>query len=65
MSDQLKPCPFCKGMPPRDIGGNVMVGSGSFGTRQVACSECGALGREDWELADAIAAWNRRVGDEA
>ena len=58
---ELKPCPFC--------GGEAMVfyNIGSSGNKvySVQCSQCGVIPiyRLNTEEA-AIAAWNRRYGDE-
>ena len=62
MNDELKPCPFCgsKGViiPIYDTWRGEYRG-------YIVCSMCGARTREyaDYEVDDAINAWNRRTNE--
>ena len=53
MSEQLKPCPFCGGIP--------QLHAISFGDRWfVDCLKCLGRGTETYLRDDAISAWNKR-----
>ena len=57
MSEKLKPCPFCGGAAE-------LYAPEHYGApREVMC-DCGARGALSYSKAEAIAAWNRRAGDE-
>ncbi len=56
MTDELKPCPFC--------GGEALIDGDLLGASWVICRECGASGAQEDSDAEAIAAWNRRAGQE-
>jgi hypothetical protein len=49
MPAELKPCPFCGGLPKIDLRGNVV------------CLNCPAW--ISAQYGDAVAIWNRRAGD--
>lgn len=55
MSDDMKPCPFC--------GQDVCTVQQSFQCEYVQCDRCEAMGPAGKTTDDAIAEWNRRLGD--
>lgn len=55
MTEELKPCPFCGGEAYLD----------DDGWFQVICENCRACVRLENNRSDAVAAWNRRVLDDA
>jgi Lar family restriction alleviation protein len=55
MSDELKPCPFC---------GSGNVALDRFDRFTVYCIRCGCKTRRHITKDRALAAWNRRAGEE-
>lgn len=54
---ELKPCPFCGGIP------EICGGGGEEGYFWVYCFSCGAEMKGDEIKEKAIEAWNRRAED--
>jgi len=59
MSDELKPCPFCGGE-----GVEVLDHRERGRPCSVECLECNASTGPQLTDGDAVAAWNRRAGEE-
>ena len=56
MSEKLKPCPFC--------GGKHIGLDSPFAEHYIVICDCGISTAIYEHAADAVAAWNRRAGDE-
>lgn len=70
---KLKPCPFCGGEAEIKIVWHSHGMDGSYKNHLIQCKNCYArkeisadnfYGREAYTEQEAIAAWNRRAGEE-
>ena len=58
---ELLPCPFCGGKPYKDEATIHKLGTRTGHRWAVGCSWCEVSAHGAMELAEAIAAWNRRA----
>ena len=65
-SPKLKPCPWCR--HSRTLGTateHIDAGSPKLVIKfRVSCGGCGAMGPSAKTFSEAIAAWNRRAGED-
>lgn len=65
MSEEIKQCPFCGGIPQAMRIGSVLIKDDPANKPWfVRCLTCEASCRFCCTREDAIATWNRRFGDE-